>query len=465
MPDEPNTAFLDEQTGPQSLSISAFGVSTLGKNLQASHNTFRTIRRHPTVSLARALQVATVAAAEWSIEADDEVEDERIRFIQGQYMPIRRQFVDTAMRGGIDFGWQGWEQVFEIANGQFRLARLKPLLHDITDILVEAKTGDLVAYQQELQFGGSGAVILPANRLLHIGFRIEGSNWFGESLLENARLTYNQWITTNDAACRYDARIAGAHIIVWYPAGKTNFEGTLTENSTIATDILDKLKASGRFTMPRLRSTPAGEDIGWKLEILTDESPKQVSFISRLEYFDKLLVRSLLTPERSIIEGLHGTKAEASEHAEAAVSNLELTHQHITERLNEDSVDIVLVQNFGEEARGTIRLVASPIEDEKRLVLREVYGKILDDPSAALEEVAMIDTDAIKDKLGVPKRTEVAQAGETGDLPDPTTPEGFARTQIAALNARRGGNGPFAPIWKPEDGGFVDQRTRFDRRY
>lgn len=442
MPHVDEAVLGEERTGAQHIAIGNFGRQQLDIPLPKSPDTYRTIRRHPTVALARALTIAPVVAAGWSVESDDDVSDEWVELIQELYGPLHQHVVDNAMRGGIDFGWQGFEQVWDIVDGRFVLKKLKPLLNDLTEIIVDGHTGAIVAYEQQ----SPDHVLLPVEQLLHIGFRVEGTGWYGESLLENIRLQYNNWINSNDVADRYDERVAGAYMILHYPRGQSDFGGTETSNAAIAKDIYDNLGGGARMIFPRpsrqdVAEAGEGNKAGWELEYVSDPSAKQLSFVARLQYLDKLLVRGLLMPERAILEGEHGTKAETAEQTDLAITNLELQHIMITTLTNWHSVNRVLTQNFGPKAANTVRLVAAPIQDENRAVLKDVYAEILKNPTGAMEEMGKIDTDQIKDQLGVPKSAEVAQFGETGD-PEPAIPEGLSRKRIADLERLNvGGNG------------------------
>ena len=79
-------------------------------------------------------------------------------------------------------------------------------------------------------------------------------------------------------------------------------------------------------------------------------------------------------------------------------------------------MDQLLVLNFGEAARSSVWLEAAPILDSKREFLRAVYQAVLSNPRGFLEEYGQIDTNAIKDAIGVPKAREVAQHGR---VPEP----------------------------------------------
>lgn len=386
--------------------------------LPATYDTYRTMRKHPTLALARALITAPVMAGSWSTEADDDVEDaeDKIKFIKGELEPVREEIIENSMYGGIDFGWAPHEIVFgQSDGGLIGLDKVKRLLQDLTTILVDEQTGEFAGYKQT----GINAkeIELDSKYILHVAFRIEGTNWYGASLMENARETYNKWREADKGAERYDAKIAGSHWVVYYPVGSTPDEdGIETDNADIADDMLTALESSGSLAIPQTVSAYVKElsnsDPAWRVEILEDKGGRQPTFIDRLKYLDALLVRSLFMPERAILEGEFGTKAEAGVHADLAVTMVTLWDRMITEAVNRQIVDTLVVQNWGEQDKGKIFLVPSPLVDTQIAFLRDLYKTLATNPTSLLEEFPTINTDALKDRLGVPKTEEVAQAGE-----------------------------------------------------
>lgn len=398
---------------PEITSAQVLGIpdTQLANPLPASYATYRTIRKHPTIALARALRTAPVVSAEWSVEADDGVPEDRIDFIERVFFPIREPLVSTAMEGGIDFGWQPYELIFVSDDprfpGQVVVKDFKPLLHDITTILVVPRIGTFNGFEQS-----QTQTIVPVEQCLLIPFRQEGGNLYGQSLLENARADYNRWVKAQEGASRYDEKMAGSHFVIKYPAGKAIFNGTETDNSEIAKSLLKLLTSAGSLTIPKtlvpyseLTNRPEISDVtAWEIDVVGDSVPKQYSFIPRLEYLDVLMVRALLLPERSVLKGSSGTNAEAETHGKAAVTYMDLEHRHITRLLNWHVVDRLLALNYGEETRGTVRLVASPIADEKADILIKVYERLLANPQSLIEEMLTLDTEALKDSLGIPRR-------------------------------------------------------------
>jgi hypothetical protein len=73
------------------------------------------------------------------------------------------------------------------------------------------------------------------------------------------------------------------------------------------------------------------ESAGWEIDILDKGTALQPSFTDRLGYLDKCLARGILVPERSILEGRYGTRADAQSHADAGLMIAEQTYPYVTD--------------------------------------------------------------------------------------------------------------------------------------
>lgn len=401
---------MEESTGVQTSTAGMVG-DVLQQTLNASYKSYRLVRKDPTVRMARALSSAPILIGAWSVEGDDDAPDERIQFISDNMLPLRNEIMGAALYGTKDFGWQGFEKVFEYYQGQVWLTKCKPLLQDLTQILIDKMTGAYAGLRQCNPL----PIDLLLDKAMLVNSDVEGTNWFGEGVLEIVRETYNQWREANAGAARYDTKIAGSHWVVYYPAGKSQYKGTLTDNYTVALDILASLESSGGVVVPRLLAAfvdelnAKPENFGWLIDLKEDSGGRQPTFIDRLKYLDALKVRCYNIPERAILEGEFGTKAEAGEHKDAALTYMELVHFLITTQINRQTVDQLLVMNYGPDAEGTVYLMPSPIADEAKLFLRELYKAIVTNAQGFMEEFGTIDTDALKDRLGIPKSTEIAR--------------------------------------------------------
>ncbi|MBN2024943.1 MAG: hypothetical protein JW809_19355 [Pirellulales bacterium] len=419
-----------ERTGAQVVrSFSYFGVAAL----PPSYATYRKMRKHPTVAMGRALAAAPILAGQWAVESDNDAPEAWDRLVKDQVVNRRHEIVEHAVTGSTDYGFAPFEKVWVYTREGLRLAKVKGLLQDPTRLLGDPRSGSLAGLRQK-------DVVLGLDKAMVLSFRVEGTNWYGQALLENVRDPWNDWMECNAGARRYDAKVAGALYVVKYPLGKSPDErGAERDNLELAQEILAALQSSGSVCIPnQSQDIPTGpaESNEWKIELLQDSGGRQPTFRDRLEYLDKLIARGLLLPERAFMEGSHGTLAEAEAHEDVALVNAELTHQSIVRQVNEQLVDPLLTYNYGEAARGKVRLTPAPLSDKTLSFLREVYRAFLTNPSGFLEEYAQIDTDALKDKLGVPKSQEVADAGSDGPVGlvrpgvDPYAPEAAATRAI-----------------------------------
>ncbi len=417
------------------------GAGVLSVVLPAAYATYRTIRKDPTIALARTLAVAPVLIGRWTVEVDKGIPKKWGDLISDWVVPLRDYIMETSLLfGHVDFGWQSYEKIFEVRDGRIVLRKLKTLLHDITEVLVVGASGAFAGlYQSRDQ------LTLSLAKSLLISFRVEGTNWYGGGLLENVRLTHNKWVSADASAGRYDKKIAGARLMIGYPQGTSRLAGVETPNEKIAEAMGKGLEASGVVTHPNM--SVAEEEVGWTFSILEDKGGRQGNFVERLRYLDALKVRALLMPERSVLEGQFGTKAEAAEHINLAITNMELVDRAITRCINWHVVDQLLVLNFGEAARGKVQLVAAPLVDESLGFLRQLYLEVLKNPAGFLEEQGVIDTEQIKEELGIPARVPEEEENDVvritpipGEPPMPDLEES-QRLGYLTRKVLSGGNG------------------------
>jgi hypothetical protein len=435
---------MPETTGPQTREASSGlvtinSVQAINQRLPATYDTYRKIRKDPTVSLGRAMSMAPILAGTWSVGCDTDVPTEYVAAVQQKLCALREEFLQTSLEGGCDFGWQPFEVVwaYDEETKRNEVEKLKPLLHDITVILVEQAHGTFWGYRQQ-------QLDLPGQNCLHVAFRVEGSNWYGAPLLENLRETQSWWNEANDGATRYDKKVAGSHWVVTYPNGVGKVNGVEKPNGIIAKEMLAALESSGSVCIPRGVQAQV-EDLntqenGWKVELLNAQA-QQPAFTDRLNYLDKLKIRGLHIPERAVLEGMYGTKAEAGVHGDLEMTYQDLMHKFLTRVFNKQLVDRYVLMNFGRSWVGKIWVDAGNLVDENLAFKREVYKLVVGNPAGFVAEEPMIDTDALKDELGVPKIAAVAQAGEAtsgvdGITPgEPATQDGIVRSAYANADA------------------------------
>lgn len=425
-------------TGRQAVYLGSLSQGALPRSKRMSYRQARRIRSDPTVALARAAAIAPIVAAQWSVEAEPGTPEERVAFIRRTLLPIRQPLMQVACEGLCDYGWAPWEKVFEMRDdSRIVLKKLKPLLVDMTTIVVEEDTGAFAGLRQKDSIGNT--VDLELNYAFLANARVEGTDWYGVPLLENVEYAHTRWETADERASQYDAKIAGANWVVHYPTGTSilGTSGVQVDNATIAAQMLEQLKKSGGIAMPSdLIDASTGERVEqWRIELVGDTGTRQGSFIERLRYLDTLKVRALLVPERALTEGQYGTKAEAETHANIAIVTRQLEHEHITRLVNWHIVDQLLALNFGEEARGSVRVVAPPLSDASIAYVRDIYKALLADPSTLVSQADELDFPAMRQTLGLPTRPDVLRDRDLSPIPlDPSiaqnTPDAVAASLV-----------------------------------
>jgi len=384
-----------EQTGQQLISYLYSGLLQRDYSRIGTYTQLRATRKDPTVSLARGLLISGMQAGSWSIEAEDDKLAEGLEHL----IKFREDLLYTIIAfAKVDFGWQGFEKVFKLRDNRLEIDFFKPLLQDITTILITPK-GKFAGYRQSAITGLP--VDLPSEKCLHIAFGVEAGNLYGMPLLEDIRQAGDMWDECNSGARRYDKKLAGSHWLIKYPPGESTIDGVSVPNGELAATLLAALESSGSVAVPNtvadvvqeLNTTEVTKLYSWHVELLSDNNPRQESFTKRLTYLDKLKVRGLLMPERSILEGQYGTKAEAGEHGNFAIVNIEAADRQIARMINNQVVDQLLRLNYGESYVGKARIVAAPLIDKQISFLREIY-KGISDPD--------IDLDRMKSLLDVP---------------------------------------------------------------
>lgn len=402
---------LEEVTGKQSVSY-LFDEKTLHRDLTkvSSYSDLRDLRKDATIALGRGLLVSGILAGAWSVEADKGVSEKVIASITS-ILPLRESIMQAAVAfGRVDFGWMPFEKIFTIKDGRYTIERVKPLLHDMTEILID-ENGGFAGFRQNAIAGISSQydplAVVPLEKCLHIAFDVEAGDLYGIPLLENVISISAEWDDCNEGANTYDTKVAGAHWVVHYPIGVTDIDGEATDNYDLAIAMLAALKSSGGIVMPstvaefvqELNRADITKLYQWNVELISDVGTKQPQFITRLKYLDNLKLRGLLIPERACTEGQYGTKAESGEHIGLAITNMQEIDKHITRAVNTQMVDQLLFLNWGPDLVGKVRLVAAPLVDTSVEFLQKLYLALTG---------KQVNVVALQEKLGIPLGKETA---------------------------------------------------------
>jgi hypothetical protein len=339
---------------------------------------------------------------------EDSVPDEWLEIIEEDVTRIRNKFLLQAIQGLNDFGWMPFEKIWEKdSKGYARLKRLKALLHDYTDIIVDNNGNFQGFIQNDMK-----QTVIPLKKCLLLSWGVEGTNWYGSGKMEALSPVQKDWESCNDGARRYDQKIAGSHWVVYYPIGKTDVDGIPTDNYEVAGTILAALESSGKMRIPSsvqshitdLNSDGKSE---WRIEPISDNVARQHSFVARLEYLDRLKVRAFGFPEDTILKTRYSPKTEQGVHANIVATAQDVQHQYITDMLNEHVVNQTMRYNFGKDAEGAVYVVPAPITNMSLTFLQDVYRMLINNQSVVANEYNDLDMPALRTKIAVPHNGKV----------------------------------------------------------
>jgi len=401
--------------------------------------TWRDMRKHPTLYFASSVATAPIRSAEYGVEADQElaetqpaIAEDRKDFIDTTLKPLWRDLMRN-MTYALHYGFQPFEKVYAAQAGRQVLAKLKPLLVDITYVLLDKGTGNFRGATNGKKMAGwnlgdGAGITLPPEKVFWYTHNREGDYWYGESVMERARADWNLYNETAVKASNYYTGIAGAVPTIEYPEGESkNAAGQMTNNSVMATQVLEALRKAVGVAVPGIQmaylDTLAKQGIdpsklsAWKMAMFEATSSHGPEFEAGLAARNTSMIRAWLLPERAIAEGEHGTKAEAETQTDTAMVSLGAILQDMIDAINKWIVNPLLVLNFGPDAADSVKLVVATQDPKKADLLREIVKGIFG---------AAINSDIFFDTFNIPTIFEIL------DLP---LVEGFD-TVIADKKAR-----------------------------
>jgi hypothetical protein len=381
----------------------------------AFYHKAREIRRDPTVRLVRELSMAPILTAEWEFETRPDAPRGAQELVQELMTEMRLPLLRSSLCGQCDYGWQPYEVVADQRSDGVSAPRLKPLLQDLTAVLVNAADGSFFGLRQDpsVGFGATWVYLLSRDdECFVVSQDVEGTCWYGEPTLKSLERTYDEAEIINKSARKYDSKIAGTHWVIYYPLGVSTMGGESLDNGEVARRLLQRAEAVGGMVVPRsvvnsldtLNAAMASSEASqWKIELLTDSGKGQAPFTERLKYLDVLKVRAFGFPERAILEGQFGTKAEAESHGDIAVANQEVKHALLCGAYNRKVVDPILRWNYGPGTEGSVRIKPAPLTDKKRGFFEQLYLALIANPQSFMTEMSALDTAQMRDRLGLPE--------------------------------------------------------------
>jgi len=426
-----------EQTLQQGVAQAGIGIGQVPGFIQPMPGMYAAYRRmsaHPTLALVRAIVTAPILAAGWAYEVrrpdgkpyrpprggvtdsadpiDAQLAD-RAAFIQNVMDPLRPAFLAEAMRA-LEFGWRPFEKVWDVGGGRFVLRKLKPLLPDFTWINVDPHGSFAGVTQMDVQLGPEKSFIYT-----HDG---EAGNLYGRSRHENAREVWHKWHATDDRAAQLANKAAAIIPMVHYPLGQSrDASGQVRDNGELADVILNGLGSGKGVKLPNLFATTddprlsaelAGQS-AWIISFLesANAATNLTGLTDRQRYYDALMFRAWLRPERTGLESDHGSRADAETHTDTSLTDSELIHAEVCSQLTQCVIDELLALNYGPDACGSVYLTPAPLQGAKRDLLAQLFAAAWKDPQTLQQFIAQTDMDAVFDLMDVPKAEQQVKFG------------------------------------------------------
>ena len=343
-------------TIPSLAGFSTAGVPGFASPDPGTFATYRAISSHPTVALAMRIVTAPIVSNTWGWRAGDAAPAGAVDFLKTMFEPMR---VPTQTHGltALSFGFAAFEKVWAVDGGRMVLQKLKPLLPEMTSVLLDS-SGNFWGLRN--QVAGQPARDLPASKCFLYTYDGECGNAYGRSRHENVRATWSMAQQTATRLAQYQKKVAGVIAQLHYPEGVSrDAAGVERGNDSIAQEILEAVSMGKSVRFPNLFAsvedpTTAAALAGKSQWVLSQFDPGGSDYsgglLNALAYYDKLLFRGWLRPERVGLEASHGTRADAAEHSETAIVDSELVAQDFAAALNQQVIDDVLSLNYGDGA-------------------------------------------------------------------------------------------------------------------
>ena len=404
-------------------------VDGFGKPPVGTFDLYRKMRLNPTLALARVVDNSPVKAADWGYESSENAPNDALDFIKAVMKPLLRGIVKDCLRSR-DYGFTAFEKVWAIEDVNGRLAitlkKLKSLLVDITTPRVDKEDGGFAGIKN------GKTELEPVDSFWFTYDGEPGNEWFGLSKFETVRRSgvWTAWDTTLKKLGNYLGLAAGPLPLIQYPLGKSlDADGNEVDNFEIAKTILQNIQKGKGIIAPNELVKYATEFLNrgvdmsklqaWRFDFMETKGQHGKEFVGAMEYFDKLLLRGRLVPERAAIEGQHGTKAESQEHAGIVLTGAEDFLEDLEDCINRFIIDPLLIFNFGADAKGSVTINHAPLVDEKLVLIREMVTTVLTNPANTQLFLDVFDLDSALQQMGLPKAADLTKAIENRRLNPP----------------------------------------------
>ncbi len=363
-----------------------------GPSLQVYHR----MREDAQVAAGLAVIKEPVIATGWSVSGESE---EARRFVESMLRPFWRKLLRSLLTS-LDYGFSALELVYDLdAKGNLTITEVRDP-DPLSIVLNVDDDGSLTGFTQLPE------TIVPGERALIFTHRGEHGNHYGISRLRGAYAAWHakeiMFLYTN----RYFERRGVPITMVKYPPAPTvGTSGTVSSdtNSQKALDLGESLLANSVVAVPRVYDAQGREQ--WEIAFLED-SANGGNLIDYMNYLDKLILRALFVPERTITQdNATGSYGMAQAHQEVFLMSLDGLIADVEECINAQVVEPLLRYNFGSGRRQPdVRLVMERLSSQRRQIVAEVAKQMLENGKMQL------DPDEVSKLLDLPIKAAEEEA-------------------------------------------------------
>jgi hypothetical protein len=376
---------------------------------------YRRMRKDPTLAIARIASQAPVKRL--MSRATFLGDPAKAQFIADTLSPdLRRALVRDCAGFGVDYGYQAHEIVWGIApldGKRWVPIDFKPLLPEITQPVLDDYTGVIRCVKNKGYKGPE--VILEQGDFFWFSHASEARSPFGSPRMENCRVAWNAWEKWFFKLGQYVNKVAGVTPMVEYPTGTGRDElGRVVDNFDVANAMLARLGSGHGVAMPNTLAAWAAElaqkgvDVGkipaWNIKFLEASAHGQ-DLLGIGEKLDVYKLRAYITPERSLIEAKHGSKADSGSAVDILTEMASDVAHEIVDAVNKQIIPEILAKNFGEEYRDAVKMQIPAGEGDESNAMRTALDKLLATQPGVDALLQAIDLDASADMAGLPRKS------------------------------------------------------------
>lgn len=408
-----------QRTGSQQNLWNPFGFGVLAPVAgiplppRGDYPIWRAMDSDPALTLSRAVITAPVREAGHSFSAREGTPDEWVKQIQAAVDPLFDEYVREALDGP-SMGWKPFECVFGRRGGFTALVDLVPLAQEFSIVLTR---DGKYAGVRNLRGANNEAVDLLGPSALITTCDGKNRDLYGRPWHENARLSW--WMKLHVLAdlVRLNRKASGIQGSVFYPPAAD--EATNHTNEKVAQELLKRKMQGDGAVFPNaagLLNADMAADFRniagmaeatlWKFQLDDhgNNGPQAAALLDQLRYHNTDLSRAWHVPERASQEAnTAGSRADSEQHSDISTGASQLLFNDICDRLNRGPVDTMLVNNYGEKARGAVTVKAAALRDVYAAGDWILIEAVLGVPDLLFAIAEQIDLDSIFDRRGVPK--------------------------------------------------------------